>query len=50
MCNIRFLRQRSIGKYIVDFYAPSLKLAIELDGAQHFIRQLRVMIKNGVSG
>jgi very-short-patch-repair endonuclease len=36
MCNVRFLRQRSIGNYIVDFYAPSIKLAIELDGPQHF--------------
>ena len=36
LCNIRFIRQRAIGNYIVDFYAPSLKLAIELDGSQHF--------------
>jgi very-short-patch-repair endonuclease len=36
MCNIRFLRQHVIGKYIVDFYAPALRLAIELDGPQHF--------------
>jgi very-short-patch-repair endonuclease len=36
MCNVRFLRQHSIGNYIVDFYAPSLRLAIELDGPQHF--------------
>ena len=28
----RFLRQRPIDKYIVDFYCPSLKLAIEIDG------------------
>jgi len=29
----RFLRQRPIGKYIVDFYCSSLNLAIEIDGA-----------------
>ncbi|MCL1807054.1 MAG: endonuclease domain-containing protein [Oscillospiraceae bacterium] len=32
---VRFLRQRPIGCYIVDFYCPSRKLAIELDGKQH---------------
>ena len=29
----RFLRQRPIGRYIVDFYCHSLNLAIEIDGA-----------------
>lgn len=32
----RFLRQFSIGHYIVDFYCHKYKLAIELDGAGHF--------------
>lgn len=31
----RFFRQRIIGSYIVDFYCPSLKLIIEIDGCQH---------------
>ncbi len=31
----KFFRQYSIGLYIVDFYCPKLKLAIELDGGQH---------------
>ncbi|HEY9116090.1 MAG TPA: DUF559 domain-containing protein [Bacteroidales bacterium] len=35
----KFRRQHSIGKYIVDFYCPSEKLAIELDGAEHFTIQ-----------
>ena len=30
-----FRRQHSIGKYIVDFYCPSLKLVIEIDGITH---------------
>lgn len=35
-CRIRFLRQRPIGNYIVDFYCPKLHLVIELDGSQHY--------------
>ncbi len=31
----RFRRQHSIGKYVLDFYCPSERLAIELDGASH---------------
>ncbi len=31
----RVLRQYSIGRYIVDFYIPKIKLAIEVDGATH---------------
>ena len=31
----KFRRQHSIGPYIVDFYCPSEKLAIELDGEVH---------------
>lgn len=33
---IKFRRQKVIGKYIVDFYCPQVKLVIELDGSQHF--------------
>jgi very-short-patch-repair endonuclease len=31
----KFKRQYGIGKYIVDFYAPLLKLIIEVDGRTH---------------
>jgi very-short-patch-repair endonuclease len=31
----KFRRQVPIGPYIVDFYCPQLRLAIELDGSQH---------------
>lgn len=35
-CNgYRFLRQYSISPYILDFFCPKLRLAIELDGGQH---------------
>ena len=33
---VRFQRQKTIGGYIVDFYCHKVKLAIELDGGQHF--------------
>jgi very-short-patch-repair endonuclease len=32
----RFLRQYSIGHFVVDFYCPKHKLAVELDGEVHF--------------
>ena len=31
----KFRRQHSIGNYILDFYCPSQKLIIELDGNAH---------------
>ena len=33
---VRFSRQKVLGKYIVDFYSAAAKMAIELDGSQHF--------------
>jgi very-short-patch-repair endonuclease len=33
---LQFYRQKPIGNYIVDFYAPTAQLVIELDGSQHF--------------
>jgi very-short-patch-repair endonuclease len=32
----KFRRQHGIGHYIVDFYCPSKKLVIEVDGDSHF--------------
>jgi very-short-patch-repair endonuclease len=32
----KFCRQHSIGNYILDFYCPSEKLAVELDGKRHY--------------
>ncbi len=31
----KFHRQHPIGNYILDFYCPEKKLAVELDGGQH---------------
>ena len=33
---IRFLRQKVIGNYIVDFYCAKANLVVELDGSQHY--------------
>lgn len=33
--NLKFFRQYSVGSYILDFYCPETRLAIEIDGGQH---------------
>ena len=33
---VQFRRQVTCGDYIIDFYCAKAKLAIELDGSQHF--------------
>ena len=33
--NTQFYRQKPIGTYIVDFYAPNAKLMVEVAGSQH---------------
>jgi very-short-patch-repair endonuclease/16S rRNA G966 N2-methylase RsmD len=35
----RFLRQRPIDHFIVDFYCPALRLVIEVDGEQHYTEE-----------
>ena len=35
LLGLRFFRQYGIGRFIIDFYCPEIKLAIELDGGQH---------------
>lgn len=39
--DFRFRRQAPIGPYIVDFFCPSAKLVVELDGGQHGERSQR---------
>ena len=36
LLGVQFYRQRPIGDYIVDFYAPSIKLVVEADGSQYY--------------
>ena len=33
--NIKFRKQHPVDMFIIDFYAPSIKLGIELDGSVH---------------
>ena len=35
----QFYRQKNIGDFIVDFYCPSAKLIVELDGGQHYTEE-----------
>jgi very-short-patch-repair endonuclease len=35
LLGIQFYRQRPIGNYIVDYFAPKAKLVVEVDGSQH---------------
>jgi len=32
----KFRRQHSVGSYVLDFYCPACRLAVELDGQGHF--------------
>ena len=34
--DVQFYRQKPLGEYVVDFYAPAVRLVIEVDGSQHF--------------
>lgn len=36
LLGLKFRRQHSIGKYIVDFYCPAARLIVEIDGDSHF--------------
>lgn len=42
MEGLRFLRQKTIGNYIPDFYCSALMLAIEVDGDSHFTNEGKV--------
>ena len=35
LMGIQFYRQKPIGQYVVDFFAPRAKLVVEVDGSQH---------------
>jgi len=38
---LQFRRQHPVGPFTLDFYCPSLPLAIELDGGQHAVQRKR---------
>lgn len=35
LLGVQFYRQKPIGDYIVDFFAPMARLVVEVDGSQH---------------
>jgi very-short-patch-repair endonuclease len=37
LVGFKFRRQHPCGPYILDFYCPSSRLAVELDGGQHYM-------------
>ncbi len=36
---VKFVRQRSLGPYIADFYCSKAKMIIEIDGSQHYTQK-----------
>jgi very-short-patch-repair endonuclease len=41
LLGVKFRRQYSIDKYIIDFYSPKNKLAIEVDGDIHLNKEVK---------
>lgn len=42
---VRFIRQKPIGKYIVDFFCKELGLIIEIDGDYHYMTAREDLIR-----
>jgi very-short-patch-repair endonuclease len=40
LSGMKFRRQFAVGRYILDFYCPEVLLAVELDGGQHYEREI----------
>ncbi len=36
LVGVKFRRQFSLGKYVLDFYSPAYKLGLEADGGEHY--------------
>ena len=45
MKNEKFYRQYSVGLYILDFYCPSKRLGIEIDGSQYYDMEYKMYDK-----
>ena len=43
LAGIKFRRQFPVDGYILDFYSPEYKLAIEADGGQHYEEQGQIL-------
>jgi len=37
--DLQFYRQKPLGNFVVDFYCPSARLVIEIDGGQHYTEE-----------
>jgi very-short-patch-repair endonuclease len=56
LLGLNFRRQHPIGPYVLDFYCPAIRLAVELDGGQHTYesnrlsddRRSRWLAENGI--
>jgi len=42
MLGYKFRRQYSVDRYVIDFYCPELKLAIESDGSVHDLPEQKI--------
>ena len=40
MLGYKFRRQHRFSKYVLDFYCPELRLAVEVDGSYHELRDV----------
>ena len=45
----KFRRQHSVGPFVMDFYSPEIRLAIELDGDSHYREGRGNTTRNGHS-
>jgi len=36
LVGVKFRRQHQFGPYVLDFFCPEARVAVELDGGQHF--------------
>ena len=44
----KFRRQSGVEHFVLDFYGPELKLAVEIDGDSHYKPPLPLLIKEGI--
>ena len=47
---MKFRRQHIIAGYIVDFYCPSLRLAVEVDGPHHLSQDIEDEMRDHLLG
>jgi len=45
LLDLKFRRQYSVNKYILDFYCPEKHLAVELDGEVHISQERKIQDK-----